>query len=125
MIIDRVIELLEKEHRTQKELSEALGLHASSVNNWIVRHTDPAARYIIPICEFLGVSCEYLLTGTEASEVGPEGGSFDREDLELLRLIQQLPHDAKIEFRGEIKGYLKGLAASGSLEEPAEMKQAK
>jgi transcriptional regulator with XRE-family HTH domain len=120
-----MFQIMDEKGIKAREICSLLQIKENTLSSWKVRNKDPEARDIFALCEYLGVSCEYLLTGTETSEGRSEGGSFDREDLELLRLIQQLPHDAKIEFRGEIKGYLKGLAASGSLEEPAEMKQAK
>lgn len=80
-----------------------LGINTSTMTNWKNRGTDPPARYISPICEFLGVSIEYLLTGEEP-EIQPV---ISMEDLEWLSLIHQLPDQARYELRGEIKGYLR------------------
>lgn len=64
------------------------------------------AEYIIPISEFLGVDCEFLLTGKHISKKKPQ---ISVDDIEWLSLIHQLPNETQYEFRGEIKGYLKRL----------------
>lgn len=86
------------------DLCRYLGINTSTMTNWKQRGTDPPAKYIAPICEFLGVDCELLLTGEKKSF--PYVSS---EDAEWLFLIHQLPPEAQYEFRGEIKGYLKCL----------------
>ncbi|MCM1232050.1 MAG: helix-turn-helix domain-containing protein [Ruminococcus flavefaciens] len=64
-IIDNVLSILEKNGLTQMDLCRAIGVKSSTVTNWKTRNTDPPAKYIIPICEFLNVTPEYLLTGKE------------------------------------------------------------
>ncbi len=64
-IIDRVLGELDKRGLKMSELCQFLGIGTSTMANWKTRHTDPPAKYIAPICEFLKVSTDYLLTGTE------------------------------------------------------------
>lgn len=103
MIIQRVLSLLEEKSLKAADLCRALGISTSTMTNWKNRGTDPPAKMIIPICEFLGVSCEYLLSGNE--KVCP----FSSEDQEWLSLIHQLPEEKRYEFKGELKGYLRRL----------------
>lgn len=114
MIIQRILTLLEEKSLKAADLCRAIGISTSTMTNWKNRGTDPPAKMIIPICEFLGVSCEYLLSGKEKS-------SFSVEDAEWLSLIHKLPHDAQLEFKGELRGYLKRL----SHEYGEELKEAK
>lgn len=49
-----------------RALAKALGTAPSTVSSWKIRQSDPPARYIVPIAEFLGVPPLYLLTGKPA-----------------------------------------------------------
>ena len=98
-IIERMFKLLEEKNRRSVDLATVLAVGTGQISTWKKRNTDPPAKYIPKICEFLDVSYEYLLTGKEAMA----------EDAEWLSLIHQLPANAQHEFRGEIKGYLKRL----------------
>lgn len=119
MIIERVLSLLEEKSLKMVDLCRFLDINTSTMTNWKNRKTDPPAKFIFPICEFLGVTCEYLLTGEEKNITG-----FCTTDMEWLSLIHQLPREAQIEFRGEIKGYLKRMESeSVAADEP--LKQAK
>lgn len=104
MIIQRILSLLDEKSLKMVDLCRYLGVNTSTMTNWKKRETDPPAKYIVPICEFLDVDCELLLTGKEKQFT-----SISTEDAEWLSLIHQLPLEAQYEFRGEIKGYLKHL----------------
>ena len=103
MIIIRMLHLLDEKSLKMVDLCRYLNINTSTMTNWKNRGTDPPAKYIYPICEFLGVSCEYLLTGKEPTA----SINISHDDSEWLSLIHQLPPEAKQEFRGEIKGYLR------------------
>lgn len=97
------------------------------MTNWKNRGTDPPAKYIIPICEFLNVDCEFLLTG---NSIIKSKISHSESDLEWLTLIHQLPPKAQYEFKGELKGYLKrfneeSVAADESLKKTGTTNSAK
>ncbi len=64
-IINNILKLLEEKGRNQKDLCAYLGIGTSTMSTWKKRNSDPPAKYIILICEFLEVSPEYLLTGKE------------------------------------------------------------
>lgn len=108
MIIQRILQLLEEKNIKMVDLCRYLGINTSTMTNWKNRSTDPPAKYIFPICEFLHVSCEYILTGAEKKNAF----SISAEDLEWLRLIHNLPYDAQLEFKGELRGYLKAVEKS-------------
>lgn len=72
------------------------------------RNSDPPAKYIKPIADFLGVSVHYLLTGEEA----PARKLTTAEEDELLELYRALPQNKQFEFIGELKGFLKAYTES-------------
>lgn len=97
----RILAIMQKKGISQKDLSTATNIPASTINTWLQLNRKIPADSIIPISEFLGISPHYLLTGTEQFQ------SISDEDGEWLNLIHQLPSKARIEFKGELKGYLR------------------
>ena len=90
------------------------------MNQWKASSRNPSSEVIIPICEFLGVSPHYLLTGEESSSV-------DLSDfyLELLQWIHKLKPETQRDFLGEIRLYAKKHPADLEDQDPEEMLQAK
>ena len=50
---------------TQKEFSERTGIAQSTVSDWRKKRTNPTTEKIMVICKVLGVTPEWLLSGTE------------------------------------------------------------
>lgn len=67
-IIDRIISLIPSTGKREADLARHLGVGTSQITNWKTRHTDPPARYIMSICDFLEVDPFYLLTGDDKEE---------------------------------------------------------
>ncbi len=102
---NRVIALLKQKNLKQKDLADYLETRSSTVNGWKEENRNPSSDMILPICEFLGVSCEYLLTGED------KGSSpLSQDDSEWLMLIHKLP----VESRYELKGYAKRMLAEAA-----------
>ena len=76
-------------NKKQSALCAYLNLSSSTVTSWKLRNTDPPAKYIIPICEFLEVSPYYLLTGEEKNIPLPG------DEQELLDYYKRLPEREK------------------------------
>ena len=101
----RVLELLSNDKsRSQKELAQAIGVAPSTLSNWLLKNRDIPPDKLIPICEYLGISVNTLLTGNEepiTEETAPPG-----VDPLLIRLISRLNRDQQIELRGYVKRML-------------------
>lgn len=111
-ISERMFFILEKKNLKSVDLANLLNVGTGQISTWKKRNTDPPAKYIPLICEFLGISYEYLLLGNDEDPIISIGNTISCEDKEWLSLIHQLPLEAQYEFRGEIKGYLKHLNES-------------
>lgn len=96
--------LLEEKGKKSVDLSAVLGVGTGQISTWKKRNTDPPAKYVTKICEFLGVSCEYLLTGKEKNTAIQS--IFSAEDSAWLSLIHRLPEKKQIEFKSKMEGYL-------------------
>ena len=103
-IAERMFILLEEKNKKSVDLASILAVGTGQISTWKKRNTDPPAKFIPQICEFLDVSYAYLLTGVETATT-----ITSPDDTEWLSLIHKLPLNAQHEFRGEIKGYLKRL----------------
>lgn len=120
-IIERILQIMDSKHLNQTELCKILGIKDSTFSSWKTRGTDPPAKYLVLICEFLGVSVDYLLGRTEepqriqinSSNVvnGDNGNNSpltvknnqDEMSIELLKKFNELSFDEKIEVFNYIK----------------------
>lgn len=100
-ISERLAMLLKQKGVTQKAIANALNLTPSTVNTWIKSNSDNIpSSYIAPICEFLNISTQELLTGIPAGavvEVVPDGYILlDAQEKRLINIFRDLPWDSQI-----------------------------
>ena len=62
---DRIFEQLNQIGMSQKEFSEKTGISQSTISEWKSKHTNPTSEKIMIICEVLGCTPEWLLSGIE------------------------------------------------------------
>lgn len=108
----RLFDLLTENHRTQKELADAISVPERTVSSWKARGSEPPAGCVMSISKFFGISAECFLTGEEhtatnvingnvASGTVVQGANSSRitikenhsltdEEMELLRLFHSL-----------------------------------
>lgn len=87
-INERFFHLLEESQYTQKELSQHTKISEKTLSAWKRRGTDPPARYISAIAEFLSCSEHFLLTGEK--EASPAPIAREKNEEQLLDLFRQL-----------------------------------
>ena len=110
-VSERIFIRLNQLSMSQKEFSEKTGILPSTISEWKKKKTNPLSEKIVPICDALDVTPEWLLTG-----VNPEGnGEVDadyyavKKDSEKGRLIAYYERlDPR--FRERVMGYVEAFA---------------
>lgn len=75
-ISERIFEKLKQLSMTQKEFSDKTGIQPSTISEWKKNKTNPSSEKIMPICEALGVTPEWLLSGVDAAGSRVDGHDF-------------------------------------------------
>lgn len=117
-IINNLLSLLEKKGLKQADLCEAIGISSSTMTNWKNRGTDPPAKYIIPICEFLNITPYLLLTNKENSSQN-EISDDEQELIDIYKALSDI-NKAKVKERAIVLAELEAPAESVVEEEPEE-----
>lgn len=99
-ISERMFKTMDEKGKMAASLCKILNVNTSQTSSWKNRNSDPPARYIKQIADFLEVSVEYLLTGEDTST------KLSSLEAEIIYLFRQLPPEKQYEFKGELKGYL-------------------
>lgn len=100
-ICERMFNELDQRGLTAYGLCKHLGVNTNTTTSWKQRGTDPPAKYIAQICEFLGCSVEYLLTGADTRQPHPDGMTDDER--ELLNLYRSLSERDRILLLGRLQ----------------------
>ncbi len=96
-INERIFELLDKDGFSIAGLAKALCINTNVISQWRSRHSDPPARQIMQICDYFGVSAEYLLTGEEHHH---KNITLDDDELRVITKYRNLDLDGKDAVRG-------------------------
>jgi len=89
-ICERLFAILKEKGLKAAGLCRVLGVGTNITTGWKQRNTDPPAKYVAQICEYLGCSMEYLLTGQETKKELTQEMTLD--ELEMLELFRALPY---------------------------------
>lgn len=71
-IILRIVKLLEDQNKTQKELTDYLGITQNAFTDWKSGRLKSYKKYVYEIASFLGVSAAYLIDGKEPNNISSE-----------------------------------------------------
>lgn len=97
----RIIDLIQKRGLNQHSVAKALGIPYTTLNGWRDENRNPSCNYIIPVCEYLGVTPQYLLTGEEDTKVDL---SLSPTEKKLVGYYRQLPENLQLRLIGYAGG---------------------
>lgn len=97
-INNRLFTLLEQKKITKADLARHLGINKTVVSSWSSRGTNPPIEFTVQICELLGVSIEYYITGK--NEVT---NKITSEEKEMLDLFRKLPEKERMREIGRLE----------------------
>lgn len=97
VFMDRVEMVLKQKKLTQKELAEELGLRRPSLSDWKKNGSVPAGDVCLKIANYLNVSVEWLICGTE--------NELSKEERWLISQWQHLTEDQKNNIRLLLNGW--------------------
>lgn len=100
-ICERVFATLDAKGKLAADLCKVLGIGTSQTTSWKKRNTDPPAKYLVQISDFLDVSLEYLLTGIDSSS-----SKLSPLETQVIAMFRDLPVEKQYMFAGELKGYM-------------------
>lgn len=68
-VVDRIFKIMKEKKITQQQLADYLGVGQSTVATWKKRDCPPPINYLTKISQLLGVSIDYLATGSNDPQV--------------------------------------------------------
>ena len=105
-VLNRIMELLERNGRNQKELMDYLGIKKSAFTDWKAGKSRSYLKYASEIADYFGVTTDYLLRGETNIKEKPTGEFASGLDKEFSDLIKQLSPEQIELVKAQIKGIL-------------------
>ena len=93
----RLFSTMKQKKITQEEIAKALNTSQSVVAGWKNRGTVPSMEYLPTMCEVLGVSWEYLVTGEETEQ------HFTSEEKQLVEQFRKVLPEGQKEIQSFIE----------------------
>ena len=111
-ISERIFERLDELDMSQKIFAEKTGIKQTAISEWKKKKTNPSSEKIMPICEALQVTPEWLLSGVDAAGSRAEGRDYYtvNKNTEMGRLIAYY-NRLKPSFRDRVIGYAAAFAS--------------
>ncbi len=92
--LDNITKLLKINNKTQKDLTDFLGITKNSFTNWKSGHNKSYMKYLPQIADYFGVSVDYLM-GREEKPSHSIDQLLDEEDFSLFGKVKELTADEK------------------------------
>lgn len=117
LLTERIKVLATQRNMTFASIEREVGLGRGTIRKW--DENSPSVDRLLKVANLLHTSIDYLVTG-ETNIINEFISSTDNEWLEL---IHQLPEKKQIEFKGELKGYIRHMNESSVAAEDSFIKK--
>ena len=108
-IVNRILELIEKSGRMDKEIVSATNLSRTSISEWRTGRAFPSTSAVAKLAKYFNVSTDYLIFGIESESVS--NTALDPEWREIRKTVNTLPERDRLTCTAYIKGFLEGYKA--------------
>ena len=121
-ISERIFERLAQLNMSQKDFSEKTGIQPSTISEWKKNKTNPSSEKIMPICEALGVSPAWLLSGIDPAGSREQGRDYYtvKKNTDMGRLLAYYNRLEPM-FRERLMGYAEAYAEMNDVRQKEEM----
>lgn len=86
-VVCRIVGVLKEKKKSEKSLTDFLGISSGSVSKWKYEGRPLYLRYIRQICDFLGTSPNYLFYGKE--DLSDRMTHMEREIIHMYRNLDE------------------------------------
>lgn len=101
--LDKILYLLHKQNKKQKDLTDFIGLTKNTFTNWKLGTSQSYKKHIDKIAEFFGVSADYLL-GIEEQTIKKPLSEEEKRFNEAYEIFKTLDADELMQFKGFVAG---------------------
>lgn len=89
---DRIERIMIDKGYSKNRLAKQIGIHPSTLNNWITGKTKADSLKLDALCGFLGINLEWLITGEGdmlQKEVKDEAAIINHPNIKMIPLVSQ------------------------------------
>lgn len=87
---ERIISTMNAKGYSKNYLAKSIGIHPTTLNNWILGKTSPDNLKLDVLCDFLGINTDWLITGEGDMIKSPSNGTpINDVKIKMIPLVSQ------------------------------------
>lgn len=100
-VINRILDLMEKNNITAKQLTSDLEISNSSISDWKKGKGKPSSDAIVKMAEYFNVTTDYLLLGITCNKTN--NINLTENEQEILSLLHKFDERNQIKFISKVE----------------------
>ena len=101
-IVERIYSLAAENSMTSKEIGKIIGTKKGPMTDWKNGKSKPTLDQIIAICEYFGVSADYLIFGMHEKALDRSFSSLSSEEIEVIEEWRKLSYSNRVIAKGRL-----------------------